>query len=89
MVRHITSKYLEPILDKQNGVQDKLAQDARSCEESSEAMANEFLASSMPYDDFIKQYIPIRKETSKKRILADKLAKERDQQYSYIKSFCK
>lgn len=77
MVRYTTSRHLEPILDKLNQLLNKLTSEATRHEELSESMAQDFLNGKKSYTEFIDQYIKLRKETSKKRIVADKLAKER------------
>lgn len=95
MVKQVTGKHLEPILEKLSNIQEQLAHEARQREELSEAMAHRFLTADdddddgdndnhEPYDEFIRQYIGLRKETSRKRILADRLTKERDTLMSNI-----
>lgn len=76
--RYITSRHLEPFIDRLGKTQDLLASEARKHEEQSEIMAKEFLSGRKSYDEFMEEYIAIRKQTSARRIQADKLAKERD-----------
>lgn len=78
LIIKINSKHIEPILERLGSVQTDLANDARKYEESSESMAQDFLAGKKNYTEFIEEYIRLRNETSRKRILADRLAKERD-----------
>ena len=76
--RRVTTKRLLPILEELNKAQSKLSTEARNSEEQSERMAQEFLDGGKTHDQFIEEYLKLRKETSKKRILADKLTKERN-----------
>lgn len=78
LYRYITSKHLEPFLGRLGRAQSSLAEDARKCEEESERMASEFLSGKKGYEEFIDEYIAIRKQTSARRLKADKLSKERD-----------
>ena len=76
--RRVTGRHLNPIIEKLNKAQEKLAEEARSLEKQSEQMAEDFLHGSKSLDLFIEDYIKLRKETSQKRILADRLAKEKN-----------
>lgn len=75
--RRVSSKHLQPIVEKLNKTQSQLSAEARKYEEESESMAQEFLDGKKSYDDFVEEYIKLRHQTSQKRILADKLAKEK------------
>lgn len=79
LYRHIASKHLEPFIERLGKTQDRLTREARKREELSESMALDFLSRKTSYGEFIDEYIDLKKKTSIKRILADKLAKERDQ----------
>lgn len=83
-VRHATTKLIEPILERLTTLQNELSNDARKHEELSELVAQEFLSGNKGYAEFIDEYISLRKETSKKRILADRLAKEKNELSSNI-----
>lgn len=78
LCRHIATKHLEPFIDRLTEAQNLLTREARKREELSESLALDFLSRQTNYDEFINEYIDVRKETSIKRTLADKLAKERN-----------
>lgn len=75
--RSIQSKYVNRILGQLGKTQEKVNQEARSFEERSERMAKDFLDGNIRHEDFLERYINIRKNAIQKRILADKLVKER------------
>lgn len=76
-IRRLDIKYLQPILEKLNRAEEQLSLIARKYEEESEQLAQQFLDKSLAYDGFIEKYIKLRKEASKKRVLADRLAREK------------
>ena len=59
----------EPVLMK---LRERPGIEARALEEKSEEFAQQFLSGKITYDVFTKQYIGLRKETSKKRLIADR-----------------
>lgn len=76
--RRVIGRHLNPILEKLNKAESKLAEEARSFEEQSEQLAQEFMRNSKNVDSFTEEYIKLRKEASKKRLLADRLVKEKN-----------
>lgn len=76
--RKVAMKHLQPILDKLNKAQNNISSEGRKYEEQSELLSSEFLNGDRSHEDFVEEYIKLRKETSRQRALADKLAQERE-----------
>lgn len=72
----LTSKSIKPIIDHMNQIQEKLASKAKEVEETSENIASSFLDGSIDHGEFLRQYIDKRKDTTKRRYIADRLARE-------------
>lgn len=72
IVRH-TQELTEKIKPVQKALEKKFSE-AKILEEKSEAMAQDFLQQKITHEEFIKQYVELRKETIKKRLLADGLS---------------
>lgn len=75
--RSIQCKYVNRILGQLERAQVQIDTEARSAEEKSERMAKDFLDANIGHEDFLERYINIRKNAIQKRIIADKLTKER------------
>lgn len=75
--RSIQSKYVNRILGQLERAQVKIDSEARSAEERSERMAKDFLDGNIRHEDFLQRYIDLRKNAIQRRIIADKLVKER------------
>lgn len=68
----------QPLLEHLSKMHCQITLEARKFEEESEKMAQEFLAGNMNYDEFIRLYVEVRRQATRKRALADRLAKERN-----------
>lgn len=84
-MRHRVTKHLQPILNKLDLARGKLSATAISAEEESEQVALRYLKEgSITQEAFIEIYVKLRKEAHEKRILADKLTKEKDMLANHI-----
>lgn len=76
--KKINLKYINPFMAMLDKALDITISQLRKFEEQSEQLAQSFLMSYIGYETFIEQYIDIRKKVSIKRILADKLVREKE-----------
>lgn len=84
-LRRRVTKHLQPILNKLEVAKGKLSASAILAEEESEQVALSYLKEgSTSQDAFIELYVKLRKEAHEKRILADKLTKEKDMLANHI-----
>lgn len=79
--RIVASKWimvLNTVMTKLEANQTKLSTNALRLEEDSEQVARAYLEGKLKHDQFIDQYIQLRKDASRARALADKLTKEKN-----------
>lgn len=77
-LRRRVTKHLQPILNKLELTQKKLSTAADSAQKESEQVENSYLEGVTTQDTFIELYVKLRKEAHEKRILADKLTREKN-----------
>lgn len=78
LMRKLALLDISPALTKLDQARTLLSDKARELEQQSERLASEYLNGSKSHEKFQHEYLEIRKQSSKTRILADRLTEERN-----------
>lgn len=74
--RDVTNKYLHPVIEKLNKLQDQLTSEEKKYEHQCDFLAEEFLAGVKDVDLFLDEYIKSRQQFYRHRALAENLKKK-------------